>query len=82
MLVDHDHGLGGLTLAPRRLTRIEELSADRKNFGDRLTRKQLEGWVRRNRLVKAGARPGGPKAEMALYRAGDVLALVGERLAS
>lgn len=49
-------------------------------FGARLTEKQLEGWVRRGRLVRRGSRPNGAK-ETALYAAADVIALVEQRQA-
>lgn len=63
------------------LAEIADLST--RYLGGRLTIKQLEGWVRRGRLRKApGSRPHPTKVGevMALYRAGDVLALASQRI--
>jgi hypothetical protein len=44
-------------------------------FGERLSRDQLNGWVRRGRLQSAGSRPhpSKPVEQVALYRVADVL---------
>lgn len=55
---------------------------DQKMFGGKLTRKQLDGWVRRRRLVQAGTKREAGKRDEALYRAGDVLSVVGDRISA
>lgn len=52
-----------------------------RNFGEKLTEDQLKGWLKRGRLIAAGhtQHPTKPMETMALYRAGDVLAIVEER---
>lgn len=64
------------------LREIAEYStADRAAFGARLSVKQLEGWVRRRRLIRRGSRPNDRHGEEALYAPADVIELVDERRA-
>jgi LSD1 subclass zinc finger protein len=64
------------------LREIADLSE--RHFGGKITLKQLEGLVRRRRLAPAGSRPipGGRHEFVQLYRAGDVVELMSERVAS
>lgn len=64
------------------LREIAEYSTtDKVAFGAKLTVKQLEGWVRRNRLIRRGSRPNSRHGEEALYAPADVIELVDERRA-
>ena len=60
------------------LREIAELSVSQ--LGRKITLKQLEGLVRRDRLKPAGHRPGnGRHEQIALYRAADVVAIMDRR---